>query len=113
MRISRLCLFLLLIGLLSPAVAGWAQTGAYQGSASFGPPSDQPMSLSLEQALKLGLRYNLGGITAEQESQRARGQRIVARSALYPDISAAARENVVATMRVGETRLPPACRPKQ
>jgi outer membrane protein TolC len=93
MRISRFRL-LLMIGILAPAVAGMAQTGPYQGSASSGPPSDQPMSLSLDQALKLGLRYNLGGITAEQESQRANGQKIVARSALYPDISGALRENV-------------------
>ena len=94
MRIIRLRLFLLMIGALAPAVAGLAQTDAYQGSASSGPPSDQPMSLSLDQALKLGLRYNLGGITAEQASQRANGERIVARSALYPDISGALRENV-------------------
>jgi len=94
MRIFRLRLCVLMIGVLLPAVAGLAQTDVYQGSASSGPPTDQPMSLSLDQALKLGLRYNLGGITAEQASQRAKGERIVARSALYPDISGGLRENV-------------------
>jgi outer membrane protein TolC len=94
MRIFRLRLFLLMMGVLLAAVAGLAQSNVYQGSASSGPPSDRPMSLSLDEALKLGLRYNLGGITAEQASQRANGERIVARSALYPDISGALRENV-------------------
>ena len=94
MRISRLCFFLPILGILAPVVAGLAQTGAYQGSASSGPASDQPVALSLDQALKMGLRYNLGGITAEQSSERAKGQNIVVRSALYPDISGGLRENV-------------------
>jgi outer membrane protein TolC len=105
MRISRLRFFprrispilctilLLLIGVLALSVAGHAQVGPYQGSASAGPPSEQPLSLSLDEALKLGLRYNLGGITAEQASQRAVGENIVARSVLYPNLSAGLREN--------------------
>ena len=94
MRISRFCFFLLVLGILAPVVTGLAQTGAYQGSASSGPPSDQQLSLTLDEALKRGLRYNLGGITAEQSSERAKGQNIVVRSALYPDISGGLRENV-------------------
>jgi outer membrane protein TolC len=94
MRISRLRVLLLVIGLFAPALAGLAQTGPYLGSASAGPPSEQPLSLTLDEALKMGLRYNLGGITAEQASQRAIGENIVVRSALYPDISGGLRENV-------------------
>jgi outer membrane protein TolC len=94
MRISRLRFLFLMIGIISPAITGLAQTGPYQGSASSGPPSDQPLSLSLDDALKLGLRYNLGGITAEQSSQRAKGQNIVARSVLFPNLSGGLRENV-------------------
>jgi outer membrane protein TolC len=94
MRTSRLCFFLLLLGLLAPAFPALAQTGAFQGSASAGPPTGQPLSLSLDEALKMGLRYNLGGITAEQSSQHAKGEEIVTRSALYPDFSGALRENV-------------------
>jgi outer membrane protein TolC len=94
MRISRFRFFLLTIGILAPAVAGLAQVGPFQGSASSGPPSDQPLSLSLDQALKMGLRYNLGGITAEESSQRAVGENIVARSVLFPNFSGGARENV-------------------
>jgi outer membrane protein TolC len=94
MPISRFRFFLLMIGILASAMSGLAQTGPYQGSASAGPPSDQPLSLSLDEALKMGLRYNLGGITAEQSSQRAVGENIAVRSALYPDISGGLRENV-------------------
>src|ERR1700687_5090355 len=94
MRISRLRFFSLMIGIFAPAVTGLAQTGPFQGSASSGPASDQPLSLSLDEALKMGLRYNLGGITAEQSSQRAKGENIVVRSALYPDFSGGLRENV-------------------
>jgi outer membrane protein TolC len=94
MRISRIPISLLLTGILGLAITGRAQTGPYQGSASAGPPSDQPVSLTLDQALKMGLRYNLGGITAAESSERANGARIVSRSALYPDISGGLRENV-------------------
>jgi outer membrane protein TolC len=97
MRILRFRVFLLVIpaalGVLAQARPALAQTGPYQGSASAGPASDQPLALSLDQALKMGLRYNLGGITAEQSSERANGQRIVARSLLYPNFSGGLREN--------------------
>jgi outer membrane protein TolC len=94
MRTSRIHLFLLLMGMFLAATSAFAQVGPYQGSASAGPPSDQPISLSLDQALKMGLHYNLGGINSEQASQRAAGEKIVARSVLFPDISGGLRENV-------------------
>jgi outer membrane protein TolC len=94
MRISWIRFPLLMIGIFALAMTGLAQTSPYQGSASSGPPSDQPLLLSLDQALKMGLRYNLGGITAEQSSQRAVGENIVVRSALYPNLSGVLRENV-------------------
>jgi outer membrane protein TolC len=94
MRISRFRFFLLIFGILASAVPGLAQTGAFQGSASSGPPSDQPLSLSLDEALKRGLRYNLGGITSEDSARRAQGEKIVVRSALYPNLSGGLRENV-------------------
>jgi outer membrane protein TolC len=94
MRTSRLYFVFLLMGLFVSATCALAQTGPYGGSASAGPPSDQPVSLTLDQALKMGLRYNLGGITAAQASERANGEKIVVRSALYPNISGGVRENV-------------------
>ncbi len=93
MRSSRLRFFSLAIGIIAAAVCAMAQTGPFQGSASAGPVSDLPMSLSLDQALKMGLHYNLGAITAEESSQRATGENIAVRSALYPNISGGLREN--------------------
>ena len=94
MRIFRFRSFLLFFGIFATAITGLAQTGVFQGSASAGPPSDQPLSLSLDEALKMGLRYNLGGIAAEESSQRAMGEDIVSRSLLYPNLSGGLRENV-------------------
>ena len=93
MRISVCRFFLLLLGILAAAVSGLAQTDPFQGSANAGSPSAQPLSLSLDEALKMGLRYNLGGINAEQSSQRAAGQSIAVRSALYPNLNGNLREN--------------------
>jgi outer membrane protein TolC len=94
MQIRWFRIFLLMIGIFASAITGMAQVGPFQGSASSGPATDQPLSLSLDEALKMGLHYNLGGITAEQSSQRSVGENIVVRSALYPDFSGGLRENV-------------------
>ena len=93
MRTSRFRFFLLMIAILVPLVCARAQTGEFQGSASAGPPSAEPLSLSLDQALKMGLRYNLGGIAAEQSAQHAAGETIGVRSLLLPDFSGGLREN--------------------
>ena len=88
----RFCL--LLIGLLAPPISVRAQTTAFQGSTSSGPPSAEALSLSLNEALERGLRYNLGGITTADSARRAQGESIVSRSYLYPNLSGGLRENV-------------------
>jgi outer membrane protein TolC len=101
MRYQRLRRFLMVLGIFhmtatvfaqagSPAVtpAGPAQPrGAFQGSVPSGDPSGQPLPLSLEEALQRGLRYNLGAISAQQTVRQARGETIVARSPLLPNLS--------------------------
>ncbi|HWZ57107.1 MAG TPA: TolC family protein [Verrucomicrobiae bacterium] len=94
MRFFRHRPFVLFLGILASALPALAQTGPFQGSASAGPPSAQPLSLSLDEALKKGLRYNLGAIDAAEASDRAKGEDIVARSVLYPNLSGVLRENV-------------------
>jgi outer membrane protein TolC len=47
----------------------------------------------LDETLKLGLRYNLGGITAADSSEHAAGASVVARSVLFPNFSGGLREN--------------------
>jgi len=88
----RFCV--LLIGIFATLMDAPAQTGAFQGSASSGAPSSEPLSLSLEEALQRGLRYNLGAITFEQSARRAEGENVVARSVLFPNFSASLREDV-------------------
>jgi outer membrane protein TolC len=92
MRTPWFRFFFLMFGILVPAVSALAQSGPFQGSASSGPPTSQPLSLSLDDALQRGLRYNLGGITSEQSSRRAQGESIAARSDLLPNFSGKLRE---------------------
>ncbi len=91
---------------LSPflvAVSAFAQTGslavtptggptqapdAFQGSVPSGAPSSGPLSLSLDEAVKRGLRYNLGAINSQQSLREAQGESIVALSPLLPNLSA-------------------------
>ena len=97
MRISWLRFSSVVLGILAMAAGAAAQisfpTSPYQGSASAGPPSAESRSLTLDEALKMGLRYNLGGITAADSSERAAGASVVARSVLFPNFSSGFREN--------------------
>ena len=80
--------------MLLVSVPAFSQSGSFQGSVSSGAPSDQPISLSLDDAIQKGLRYNLGGITSEQSLRQAQGQSIVTRSQLLPNLSGGLRETV-------------------
>jgi len=59
-----------------------------------GPASDELVQLTLRDAIKMALRYNLGAIESGQNAQIARGQRLLALSNLLPHVSAGASENV-------------------
>src|SRR5246500_3405051 len=71
-----------------------AQNTAVTGSVPSGPASDQVLELTLRDAIKTALRYNLGAIETGQNAQIARGQRLLALSNLLPQVSAGASENV-------------------
>ena len=92
-RTYRLAVFaaLLLALTISPANA---QNTAVTGSVPSGPASDQVLELTLRNAIKMALRYNLGAIEGGENVQIARGQRLVALSNLLPQISAGASETV-------------------
>ena len=94
MRTSRFRFIFLVIGVFAPMIAAFAQSAAFQGSASSGPLTDQPLSLSLNEAVQRGLRYNLGGITSEQFARQAQGESISARSLLFPNLSGSLRESL-------------------
>src|SRR6266481_6327843 len=71
-----------------------AQNAAVTGSVPSGPASDQVLELTLRDAIKMALRYNLGAIESGQNAQIARGQRLLALSNLLPQVSAGASENL-------------------
>lgn len=71
-----------------------AQNTTVNGSVPSGPATDQVIRLTLRDAIKMALKYNLGGIESGENAQIARGQRLVALSSLLPQVSAGATENV-------------------
>jgi outer membrane protein TolC len=71
-----------------------AQNTAVTGSVPSGPASNQVLALTVRDAIKMALRYNLGAIESGQNAQIARGQRLLALSNLLPQVSAGASETV-------------------
>ncbi len=84
--------------LLSFALSAGAQTipppPADLGSVPSGPATTQVLHLTLHDAVAMALRYNLGAIESGENVQAARGQRLIALSALLPQVSAGVSENV-------------------
>ena len=79
---------------LFDTTAARAQSTTVLGSVPSGPASDELVHLTLRDAIKMALRYNLGTIESGQNAQIARGQRLLALSNLLPQVSAGASENV-------------------
>jgi outer membrane protein TolC len=72
-----------------------AQSSAIvSGSVPSGPASDELVPLTLRDAVKMALRYNLGVTESGENAQLARGQRLLALGNLLPQLSAGASENV-------------------
>ncbi len=68
--------------------------GAYQGSTPQGAVTAQPIALTLDDAVKRGIRYNLGAISAGEAARQVRAQRLAAVAALLPDLTGGVRETV-------------------
>jgi outer membrane protein TolC len=68
--------------------------GNYAGSVPSGAVPAGPLTLSLAEAVKLGLAANLGPLTAGDAARVARAQRLQALSALLPNIAADASNTV-------------------
>jgi outer membrane protein TolC len=88
--------FILLALLAGGATAASAQTPSnpFLGSAPpQGPPSPQPISLTLKDAVTRGLQYNLGLLLQESSVTEARGARWHALEDLLPNLSSTLSEN--------------------
>jgi outer membrane protein TolC len=81
-----------------PAASQYAgPLGALSGSVPSGPASNQVLELTLPDAIRRGVQYNLGSIETGEDERAARGQRLLALSALLPHVDAAVSENVEQT----------------
>jgi len=69
-------------------------TGTYAGSVPAGPNVGSPLTLTLDYALALGMRNNLGQISQNNNVLQAQGQQVVARSALMPNVNSSLSETV-------------------
>ncbi len=69
--------------------------GLYSGSVLDPNPPPGPLMLTLDDAVRRGLAFNLGKIGADAGLRQAEGQRTSARSALLPSISASVSENAM------------------
>jgi outer membrane protein TolC len=61
--------------------------GSYQGSVPSAQAPGPPLALSLDDAVRRGLQYNLGAVGYNQAVRVAEAQRIIERSNLLPNIS--------------------------
>jgi outer membrane protein TolC len=92
---------LLALSLLLVAASAFAQSDSLATSSSGRPQSQGsvpgdvppgPLNLSLDEAVKRGLRYNLGTIESQQSLRQAHGASLVERSALMPNLNTYLRE---------------------
>lgn len=68
--------------------------GPLAGSVPTGMATNGVLQLTLRDAIHRAIQYNLGAIETGEDAQTARGQRLMALSALLPQISAEGSENV-------------------
>src|SRR5580700_5148563 len=71
--------------------------GAYLGSVPTGTATDAAISLSLPEALRRALDYNLGIVSVTQGVRQARAQRLAFLSQLLPEVNGNLRETVQQT----------------
>jgi RNA polymerase sigma factor (sigma-70 family) len=88
---------LVLLAVCCIVASASAQNTGVIGSVPSGPASDDVLRLTLQDAINMALRYNLGAIERGENAQFARGQRLIALSNLLPQVSAGASENVAQT----------------
>jgi outer membrane protein TolC len=80
-------------GAPSSALLGVSPQDAVLGGAPTGQPTADTIRLSLAEAVSRGLKYNLAGLLGAQGIRSAEGARLLARSALLPNLSAGISES--------------------
>ena len=74
------------LGLLFAAGVSGQQNSLFQGSVPGGAVSPTPLNLTLDDAIRRSLKFNLGLLESQSASQTARADRIQALSALLPQV---------------------------
>ena len=69
-------------------------SGRYQGSTLDPSASSGDISLSFNDAIQRGLRFNLGGLTATNQQSQVRSQRLAALSQLLPNVNGTLSQTV-------------------
>jgi len=72
-------------------------TSPLLGSVPSGPAKDEVLQLTFRDAINMALQYNLGSIERGEDTRITRGQRLLAMSALLPQVSAGVTEGVAQT----------------
>ncbi len=80
----------------SPAIQAFSQSqsATLSGSVPGSTATGQVLELSLQDAIRRGLEYNLGSIESGADERMVRGKRLLALSALLPHVDAEVSENV-------------------
>src|ERR1700722_16415403 len=78
----------------TPSSLAGQQQNPFLGSVPTGSVSNEPVQLSLADAITRGLRYNLGVIENQTSLRQAPAQRLRALSAMVPSVSALLRQNL-------------------
>ncbi len=79
-------------GPATTASSAVGQTTQLTGSVPSGPATNEVLRLTLRDAVTQALKYNLGSIESGENTQLARGERLLALSQLLPQISAGVSE---------------------
>lgn len=107
---ARPVLRYILFGLVVPVVAAAQANQANFGSVPSGTATNEVLHLTLRDAINRALRYNLGEIESAENTRIARGEKLRALSALLPQVSAGAAENVqqisAATLGIKVPQIP-------
>jgi outer membrane protein TolC len=78
----------------TPSSLAGQQQNPFLGSTPSGKVTDQPLDLSLEDAIARGLRFNLGVIENQATLRQTQAQRLRALSEMVPSVSALLRQNL-------------------
>jgi outer membrane protein TolC len=79
---------------IQPPQASGPTAASFQGSVATGEASSQPIGLSLDEAIQMGLKANLGIILSGTQTASARGQLLSQLQSLLPSVDASGKETI-------------------